>query len=112
MRFITAFCVGAVALAGCAASSNTHSADAGATAAEQASAPDAVLVVKGMSCPNCATNVDKQLVALPGVTSARVDLGSGEVLVGFSAFEDPPSDEDLRRAIVDSGYTLESITRR
>lgn len=112
MRLTIIFCAGALALSGCATSSSTPSPESDDNAVEHAETPGATLMVKGMSCPNCATNIDKQLVALEGVTSARVDLGSGEVVVSFSAFAEPPSDDDLRRAIVDSGYTLDSITRR
>jgi copper chaperone CopZ len=72
-------------------------------------ADGATLVVKGLSCPLCATNVDKQLLAVRGVSDVRVDLGSGEVKLAFSPIEQHPSRADLRRAIVDSGYTLVEI---
>lgn len=69
----------------------------------------ATLVVRGLSCPLCATNVDKQLKSVPGVASATVDLGTGEIVLGFSTLVAAPSRSELRRAIVDAGYTLESI---
>ncbi len=107
MRLIILLAGGALALAGCA---STPSAPAATESAVYASDAEGVtLVVKGMSCPLCATNVDKQLMALPGVQSADVDLGTGEIAVRFGGFDAPPSESQLRQAIVDSGYTLESI---
>lgn len=105
-----------VLVAGCASTSesstaaSTHAAPEGtASELKPIEADGATLVVKGLSCPLCATNVDKQLLAVPGVSGVDVDLGSGEVKLAFSALGQHPSRADLRRAIVDSGYTLVEI---
>ncbi len=113
MRIDCVFWACALALGGCASTTVSERPETRPETAARAPAGSsgATLVVKGMSCPNCATNVDKQLLALRGVSSAEVNLGTGEVVVGFSAFEEAPSDAALRGAIVDSGYTLGSIRR-
>ncbi len=110
MRLIILLAGGAIALTGCASTPSASSTTE--TAAYASDAEGVTLVVKGMSCPLCATNVDKQLLALPGVMSADVDLSTGEIAVGFRPFGTPPSESQLRQAIVDSGYTLESIRER
>jgi len=113
---VLALSVVPLALLGACASTQSHTAGARAEApAENSSelepitAESATLVVKGLSCPLCATNVDKQLLAVRGVSDVRVDLGSGEVTLAFSPIEQRPSRAELRRAIVDSGYTLVEI---
>ncbi len=69
----------------------------------------ATLAVQGLSCPLCASNVDKQLLRVAGVEKVDVDLGAGIVKVAF----DPaaaPSAATLRKAVEDSGYTLTAVT--
>ena len=95
-------------LVGCASTPAASDEPAAATA-ERADAPGVTLVVRGMSCPLCAQNVDKQLMAIRGVSGAEIDLGSGEIDVTFDGFGEAPTEAQLRQAIVDSGYTLESI---
>ena len=98
--------VSLLSLVGCASTPTTTSEPA---AAGDVDAPGVTLVVKGMSCPLCAQNVDKQLMAIRGVSGAEIDLGSGEIDVTFDGFGVAPTEAQLRQAIVDSGYTLESI---
>lgn len=69
----------------------------------------ATLQVQGLSCPLCASNVDKQLLKVAGVEKVDVDLGAGIVKVAFDASA-APSAADLRKAVEDSGYTLTSVT--
>lgn len=66
------------------------------------------LYVKGMSCPLCANNIDKQLLRVPGVQSVSVDLGSGLVLARLTP-NNSPTREQLVGAIVQSGFTLDRI---
>lgn len=70
--------------------------------------PTATLVVHGMGCPLCANNVDKQLLAVPGVQRVNIDLGNGEVKVHL-AETGRPTKAQLARAITESGFTLVSI---
>ena len=45
---------------------------------------DTVLLgVMGMGCVNCANRVHNALVRLPGVLSARVDLGAGAARIRY-----------------------------
>lgn len=71
----------------------------------------AVLLVYGMSCPLCATNVDNQLLALPGVERVHTNLDSGYVTVRFKEGDTArPSRRQLARAVRESGMTLMGIT--
>lgn len=69
----------------------------------------ATLTVQGLSCPLCASNVDKQLLKVAGVQDVSVDLGAGLVKVRFDPAR-APSEAILRKAVEDSGYTLAGIT--
>jgi copper chaperone CopZ len=70
----------------------------------------ATLWVRGMSCPLCATNVERELKGVPGVTGVAVDMSDGKVSVGFGAIEaGRPSRRDLARAVARSGFTLARI---
>jgi len=66
------------------------------------------LYVKGMSCPLCANNIDKQLLRVAGVKDVSVDLGSGEVRAKLEP-ANPPTRDELARAIEQSGFTLDRI---
>lgn len=68
----------------------------------------AVLRLKGMSCPLCATNVDKQLKRVEGVKSASIDLGNGTVTLRLEG-SSRPSPRRLAEAVRESGFTLEKI---
>ena len=58
---------------------------------------------EGMMCVHCAGRVEKALRALPGV-HATVDLDSKTATVTGDI-----SDEALRRAVEDAGYTVIAI---
>jgi copper chaperone CopZ len=112
---LTILASAALALGACSAVPQTTadtSADAGAQQAslDLLSGPGATLIVHGLSCPLCATNVDKQLRALPGVRSVKVNLGTGEIGVSFSPAGAPTNDQ-LAKAVTESGFTLVSINR-
>jgi copper chaperone CopZ len=79
-----------------------------AVATEALSGPSATLVVNGLSCPLCATNIDRQLLRVPGVTSATVDLGRGEVRLGLDG-SGQTSRHALDAAVDSSGFTLVEI---
>lgn len=68
----------------------------------------ATLWVKGLACPYCVHNVDRQLAALPGVERVHVDLSTGKVRVALAA-EQPATRDVLVKAIDDSGFTLDWI---
>ncbi|HWB20190.1 MAG TPA: heavy metal-associated domain-containing protein [Phycisphaerales bacterium] len=64
-----------------------------------------VLMVHGMSCPLCSSNVDKQLLKVPGVQDVKVDLNTGSVSVKVSK-SNRPTHQQLAAAIHESGFTL------
>jgi copper chaperone CopZ len=68
------------------------------------------LVVLGMSCPKCISNVDLQLARIEGLRDAKVDMRHG--LVTF-AVPGPtqPSRAAVSQAILDAGFTLREIRR-
>lgn len=68
----------------------------------------ATLWVKGMACPQCAYNVDLQLMRVKGVKSVKVDLGQGRVVARLTG-EPAPSRGALAQAVADAGLTLERI---
>ena len=72
------------------------------------SGPAATMWIKGMSCPFCATNLEDQLHRIPGVGQVVIDLGTGRVMVALDA-ANPPSKDQLAKAIDDSGFTLDGI---
>ena len=73
-----------------------------------ADGPTAVLWVKGLACPGCIINVERQLKAVEGVKHIKIDLASGRVDLVLSA-GDPASRQQLRDAINESGFTLDRI---
>jgi len=66
------------------------------------------LVVNGMSCPKCISNVEMQLVRVEGVSRPSIDMKNGFVHI---AVEGPgaPRKESIATAIADSGFTLVEI---
>jgi len=68
----------------------------------------ATLVVYGMSCPLCASNVGQQLQAVPGVTGVHIDMSTGETKLTLDG-----SGRTTRRMLADaikrSGFTLKKV---
>lgn len=62
------------------------------------------LKVEGMSCGHCEMSVREELEELEGVSSARADHTTGEVRVAYD--EERVTDEQLREAIEEAGYSL------
>lgn len=97
-------------------SSQPRSAPAETTSSESTTTPTSaadpdrtvVLNVKGLSCPLCAHNIDKQLHRIPGVERVAVNLGNGQVRV-VHAPAARPTDAQLSDAVNAGGFTLESI---
>lgn len=69
------------------------------------------LHVRGLACPLCAHNVDKQLLRVAGVRSVAVDLGTGEVRVALHGAV-RPSPQQIADAVEVGGFTLERIDTR
>src|SRR5688572_31796727 len=54
----------------------------------------ATMWVHGMGCPQCAYNVDLQLLKVPGVEHVKVDMSSGKVTARLSP-DNPPTRDQL-----------------
>lgn len=61
------------------------------------------MTIEGMMCKHCAARVEKALNALDGITAA-VNLEAKTAAVTGEA-----TDEALRKAVEDAGYTVVSI---
>jgi copper chaperone CopZ len=59
--------------------------------------------VEGMSCGHCEMAVNKSLMAIDGVTSAKADHQAGKVLVELNREVDEAL---LEQAIIKAGYTV------
>ncbi len=66
------------------------------------------LTVHGMSCPLCANNLDGQLMRVPGITSAEIDLDTGAITVLFAENAEVTRGQ-VHRAVSDAGFTLRDI---
>ena len=62
------------------------------------------LKITGMTCASCASNVEKALSGLEGVSSAQVNLGNETVAVNYDSENVKLS--DFQKAITDAGYQM------
>lgn len=65
------------------------------------------LVVHGMSCPKCVSNVELQLARIDGITHPEVDMKHGFVRIDVERGN--PTKQAVADAIADSGFTLLEI---
>ena len=56
--------------------------------------------VEGMTCGSCANSVSTEVGGISGVTSVKVDLAQGQVLIEGTDFDD----ESVRDAVEKAGY--------
>jgi copper chaperone CopZ len=68
------------------------------------------MTVNGLVCAFCAQGIEKKLKKFPATTEVVVNLEQRLVAVALKDGEDI-SDEDLRKALQDAGYTVKAITR-
>jgi len=71
----------------------------------------AVVEIKGMSCPFCAYGAKKRLLALPGATKVEVTLGQDQAIVDFAP-DSKVTDDQIRKAVRDAGFTPGKIEWR
>jgi copper chaperone CopZ len=62
------------------------------------------LKVIGMSCGGCASNVEKALKGVNGVTSATVNLKAGKAQVEYDS--EKTNEKDLAKAVKNAGYGI------
>lgn len=65
--------------------------------------------VKGMTCGSCAERVENTVRQLPGISSVRVGLASGDVLVEHQPEKVTP--EQIRQQIATAGYTANAAAQ-
>lgn len=66
----------------------------------------AKIIIHGMHCASCASNIERSLKKTPGVKNASVSL---LLKKGTAECEDSVSDEDLKKAVARAGYKAVSI---
>lgn len=64
---------------------------------------DVLVRVAGMACPFCAYGIEKHLKALPGVKSARVNLGEGTAILDLESGKTVSFDE-VQEAVEKAGF--------
>lgn len=67
-----------------------------------------VLAVEGMDCPACASTIEKQLKAMPGVSKATVSYEKGRAEVEYDASS--VSLAQIETAIKEHGYRAQRIS--
>jgi copper chaperone CopZ len=68
------------------------------------------MTVNGLVCAFCAQGIEKKLKKFPATSEVVVNLEHRLVAVGLKDGQDI-SDEDLRKALTDAGYTVKTIAR-
>lgn len=63
--------------------------------------------IEGMHCASCASNIEKSLSKVPGVSNARVML---LLKKGTCEVADSVKDEDLMNAVKRAGYKARRIS--
>lgn len=86
----------------------TAHADASAPAKSKPVGGDVLVRVAGMACPFCAYGIEKHLKALPGVQSARVNLGEGTAVLELRPGQ-KISDEEIGQAVQKAGFKASEI---
>ena len=64
------------------------------------------LIIEGMHCASCASNIEKSLKNTRGVKSASIIL---MLKKGTVEVEDFVSEEDLKKAVARAGYKVTKI---
>jgi copper chaperone len=85
----------------------SHGAPATATAATDG-ALSADFLVEGMTCSHCVSSVTEELSEVDGVQQVAVELRPGAASVVTVTSSGPISDDAVRAAVEEAGYTLAS----
>jgi len=64
------------------------------------------IMIEGMHCASCASNIERSLKKVNGVKDANVNLMMRK---GFVEAEDNVKDEELKKAVSRAGYKVVSI---
>jgi copper chaperone CopZ len=79
--------------------------DASSLPVDASNAPTVSLDIEGMTCEACASHIQKELVAVPGVVGAAVDYAGAKATVAVESSSPPPMDA-LVEAVKAAGYTV------
>src|SRR5713226_8951936 len=71
----------------------------------------AVVQVKGLSCPICVHRLEKVLSKLPGAAKAKVSLDKGQAVIDFGSSAEVP-DKQIAQTILDAGFVPGKIEWR
>ncbi len=66
-----------------------------------------MLSIDGMTCNHCKMHVTEALLKVAGVKSATVDLAKKSAIVESDT---PVSDDELKNAVSEAGYTVTGIS--
>ena len=66
------------------------------------------ITINGMHCSSCAANVEKSLKKVPGVKNANVSL---MLKKGTAECEDSVSEDEIKKAVVRTGYKISNIEK-
>ena len=78
----------------------------GTTVAIATDAASAEYLVEGMTCSHCVSSVSEELTAVDGVEQVAVDLRAGGASRVTVTSSRPISDDAVRTAIEEAGYSL------
>ena len=81
-----------------------------ATETQELETASASLNIGGMTCAACVYHVERALTGVPGVAGATVNLGVERATVEYAP--SLATLDDLRRAVEDAGYRIESAGNR
>lgn len=64
------------------------------------------ILIEGMHCASCATNIERSLKKVSGIKSANVSMMTRKAIIEC---EDKVKDEDLKSAVKRAGYEAKEI---
>ncbi len=66
------------------------------------------ILVEGMHCASCASNIERSLKKVPGVSNSSVSMVTRKAIVELDD-NAKTSDEELKKAVARAGYKAVSI---
>ena len=67
------------------------------------------ILIDGMHCASCASNVEKSLKKVSGVKEVSISIMTNKAIIET---DENVSDEDLKKAVSRAGYKIISIESR
>lgn len=66
------------------------------------------LHIEGMSCAGCVAKIEKAIGDLPGISSVRIDLDTGQATIAYQPNE--VTDEQIREQVAAAGHVATAVT--